>query len=167
MRTEKYIIGTLGPAFKVTGAVVPPENTVHICMHGTIADETRADVRSCPAHPCEHIQFRNEGKALLHLVQSSATGLPRDMLPTFLHQWFITVNLNSTPYIFFFSFDLAHPTCSGYHPVLEIAMSLPTTMKAVILKESYRVAVEDVPVPRIKEDGDVLVKVHLAGLCGE
>lgn len=39
-------------------------------------------------------------------------------------------------------------------------------MKAVILKESYRVAVEDVPVPQIKEDGDVLVKVHLAGLCG-
>ena len=45
-------------------------------------------------------------------------------------------------------------------------MSLPTTMKAVILKGSYRVAVEDVPVPKIKEDGDVLVKVHLAGLCG-
>ena len=45
-------------------------------------------------------------------------------------------------------------------------MSLPTNMKAVILKESYRVAVEDVPVPQIKEDGDVLVKVHLAGLCG-
>lgn len=39
-------------------------------------------------------------------------------------------------------------------------------MKAVILKESYRVAVEDVPVPQIKEERDVLVKVHLAGLCG-
>lgn len=39
-------------------------------------------------------------------------------------------------------------------------------MKAVILKESYRVAVENVPTPKIKEAGDVLVKVHLAGLCG-
>lgn len=40
-------------------------------------------------------------------------------------------------------------------------------MKAVILKQSYAVAVEDVPTPRIKEDSDVLVKVHLAGLCGK
>jgi threonine dehydrogenase-like Zn-dependent dehydrogenase len=46
-------------------------------------------------------------------------------------------------------------------------MSVPQTMKAVILKESYRVAVEDVPTPKIKEAGDVLVKVHLAGLCGK
>lgn len=46
-------------------------------------------------------------------------------------------------------------------------MSLPSTMKAVVLKEMYRVAVDDVPVPKIKEDGDVLIKVHLAGLCGE
>lgn len=45
-------------------------------------------------------------------------------------------------------------------------MSLPDIMKAVILKASYKVAVEDVPTPKIKEDGDVLVKVHLAGLCG-
>ena len=45
-------------------------------------------------------------------------------------------------------------------------MAIPETMKAVILKESYTVAVEDVPTPKIKEDGDVLVKVHLAGLCG-
>jgi len=45
-------------------------------------------------------------------------------------------------------------------------MAIPETMKAVILKKSYTVAVEDVPTPKIKEDGDVLVKVHLAGLCG-
>jgi hypothetical protein len=45
-------------------------------------------------------------------------------------------------------------------------MAIPETMKAVILKEAYTVAVEDVPTPKIKEDGDVLVKVHLAGLCG-
>ena len=45
-------------------------------------------------------------------------------------------------------------------------MTIPETMRAVILKESYKVAVEDVPTPKIKEDGDVLVKVHLAGLCG-
>jgi hypothetical protein len=45
-------------------------------------------------------------------------------------------------------------------------MAIPESMKAVILKESYTVAVEDVPTPKIKEDGDVLVKVHLAGLCG-
>jgi hypothetical protein len=47
-----------------------------------------------------------------------------------------------------------------------INMAMPETMKAVILKESYRVAVEEVPTPKIKEAGDVLVKVHLAGLCG-
>jgi threonine dehydrogenase-like Zn-dependent dehydrogenase len=45
-------------------------------------------------------------------------------------------------------------------------MAIPEKMKAVILKESYTVAVEDVPTPKIKEAGDVLVKVHLAGLCG-
>ena len=45
-------------------------------------------------------------------------------------------------------------------------MTIPETMRAVILRESYKVAVENVPTPKIKEDGDVLVKVHLAGLCG-
>jgi hypothetical protein len=45
-------------------------------------------------------------------------------------------------------------------------MAIPETMRAVILKESYTVAVKDVATPKIKEDGDVLVKVHLAGLCG-
>lgn len=43
----------------------------------------------------------------------------------------------------------------------------PATMKAVILKDEYRVAVEEVPLPKIEGEGDVLVKVRLAGLCGQ
>lgn len=66
-----------------------------------------------------------------------------------------------TPYQIIFIFHHFLNAC-----LISVIMSLPPTMKAVILKESYRVAVEEVPVPTIKEDGDVLVKVHLAGLCG-
>lgn len=39
-------------------------------------------------------------------------------------------------------------------------------MKAVILKGNHSVQVDDVPVPELEADTDVLVKVHLAGLCG-
>jgi hypothetical protein len=55
---------------------------------------------------------------------------------------------------------------TGLYRTARINMSIPETMKAVILKESYRVAVEEVPTPKMREAGDVLVKVHLAGLCG-
>jgi D-arabinose 1-dehydrogenase-like Zn-dependent alcohol dehydrogenase len=42
----------------------------------------------------------------------------------------------------------------------------PTSMRAVILKDEYKVSVEERPLPVIETDGDVIVKVHLAGLCG-
>lgn len=43
----------------------------------------------------------------------------------------------------------------------------PRTMKAVVLKKAGVVSTEDVPVPRLQNDTDVLIKVHVAGLCGE
>lgn len=39
-------------------------------------------------------------------------------------------------------------------------------MRAVILKEPYNVAVEDRPIPRVKEPTDVVVRVQYSGLCG-
>lgn len=39
-------------------------------------------------------------------------------------------------------------------------------MKAVIFKEPYKIAVEDRPIPRIKEPTDVIVKVIYSALCG-
>ncbi|KAK4053941.1 hypothetical protein OIO90_003778 [Microbotryomycetes sp. JL221] len=41
-----------------------------------------------------------------------------------------------------------------------------TTMKALVLKAPYKVAYADVPMPKIVEDGDVIVKVLYTGLCG-
>jgi hypothetical protein len=57
-------------------------------------------------------------------------------------------------------------TSPSLHRIHLYIMSIPQSMKAVILKESYKVVVEDVLTPTIREDGDVLVKIHLAGLCG-
>lgn len=45
--------------------------------------------------------------------------------------------------------------------------SLPSRMRAVVLKEALRVVVEDRPVPRIQDAKDVVVKVHQSGLCGK
>jgi hypothetical protein len=45
--------------------------------------------------------------------------------------------------------------------------SRPKTMKAVVLKRAGVVAAEEVPIPRLQADTDVLIKVHVAGLCGE
>jgi threonine dehydrogenase-like Zn-dependent dehydrogenase len=39
-------------------------------------------------------------------------------------------------------------------------------MKAVVLQPNHRLAVEDVPNPRLLEDSDVLVRVTTAALCG-
>jgi threonine dehydrogenase-like Zn-dependent dehydrogenase len=44
--------------------------------------------------------------------------------------------------------------------------SRPKTMKAVVLKRAGVVAAEEVPIPRLQADTDVLIKVHVAGLCG-
>ncbi|KAL9099051.1 MAG: hypothetical protein Q9163_005395 [Psora crenata] len=41
-----------------------------------------------------------------------------------------------------------------------------TTMNAVIFKGPYKVAVEDRPIPKLKEPTDIIVKVHYSALCG-
>ncbi|KIM94011.1 hypothetical protein OIDMADRAFT_60852 [Oidiodendron maius Zn] len=43
---------------------------------------------------------------------------------------------------------------------------LPDTMTAVIFDGPGKVSVQERPVPKIQHDGDILVKVHAAGLCG-
>ena len=40
------------------------------------------------------------------------------------------------------------------------------TMRAVIFKGPYKVAVEQRPIPKIKEPTDIIVKVMYSGLCG-
>ena len=39
-------------------------------------------------------------------------------------------------------------------------------MKAVVFKGPHKVAVEDRPVPQIKEDTDIIVEVSYSALCG-
>ena len=40
------------------------------------------------------------------------------------------------------------------------------TMKAVVFKGPHKVAIEDRPVPQIKEDTDIIVEVIYSALCG-
>ena len=40
------------------------------------------------------------------------------------------------------------------------------TMKAVIFKKAHEVAIEDRPIPKIKEATDIIVKVIYTALCG-
>ncbi|KAI4846996.1 alcohol dehydrogenase [Aureobasidium sp. EXF-8845] len=40
------------------------------------------------------------------------------------------------------------------------------TMKAVVFKGPHKVVIEDRPVPKIQEDGDIIVKVEYTALCG-
>lgn len=40
------------------------------------------------------------------------------------------------------------------------------TMKAVIFKGPLKVAIEDRPIPKIKDPGDMIVKVRYTALCG-
>jgi hypothetical protein len=49
------------------------------------------------------------------------------------------------------SHDIAH------HSLYTI-MTIPATMKAIIAQGLYKVGVEDVPVPRIEKDTDVILK---------
>lgn len=46
------------------------------------------------------------------------------------------------------------------------ATQLPEIMDAILFKHPYKVAVEQVPTPKLQTEGDVIIKVHLAGLCG-
>ncbi|RBA13094.1 hypothetical protein FPRO05_13737 [Fusarium proliferatum] len=45
-------------------------------------------------------------------------------------------------------------------------MSLPSTMKAVVFDGLYKISVQDRPVPQIRDERDIIIKVHAAGLCG-
>ena len=47
-----------------------------------------------------------------------------------------------------------------------MSSTMPQTMRAVVLKKPFEVKVEQVPVPRIQADSDVIIKVQQAGLCG-
>ena len=40
------------------------------------------------------------------------------------------------------------------------------TMRAVVFKGPHKVAIEDRPVPKIKNPGDIIVKVDFTALCG-
>ena len=40
------------------------------------------------------------------------------------------------------------------------------TMRAVVFKGPHKVAIEDRPVPQIKEDTDIIVEVIYSALCG-
>ncbi|KAI1246895.1 hypothetical protein MGN70_010780 [Eutypa lata] len=45
-------------------------------------------------------------------------------------------------------------------------MALPSTMNAVVFDGPYKVSLQQRPVPRIQEDGDIIVKVQATALCG-
>ncbi|CAJ2506901.1 Uu.00g080870.m01.CDS01 [Anthostomella pinea] len=45
-------------------------------------------------------------------------------------------------------------------------MELPTTMNAVVFDGPHKVSLQQRPVPKIQQDGDIIVKVHASGLCG-
>ncbi|GCB17629.1 probable zinc-binding alcohol dehydrogenase Rv1895 [Aspergillus awamori] len=45
-------------------------------------------------------------------------------------------------------------------------MSADSTMRAVVFRGPYKVAVEERPVPRIQDAGDIVVKVTYTALCG-
>ncbi|KAL2680732.1 hypothetical protein Neosp_008335 [[Neocosmospora] mangrovei] len=39
-------------------------------------------------------------------------------------------------------------------------------MKAVVFDGLYKISVQDRPVPKVRDDRDIIIKVHAAGLCG-
>ena len=47
-----------------------------------------------------------------------------------------------------------------------MAGSVPETMRAVVFKGDFEVAVEDRPVPKIREVTDAILKVSSTALCG-
>jgi threonine dehydrogenase-like Zn-dependent dehydrogenase len=46
------------------------------------------------------------------------------------------------------------------------ASSSSDTMRAVVFKRPYEVTVEERPVPKIQDEGDIVVKVGYTALCG-
>lgn len=45
-------------------------------------------------------------------------------------------------------------------------MELPLTMNAVVFDGPYKVSLQQRPVPKIQDDGDIIVKVDATALCG-
>ncbi|RYP50438.1 hypothetical protein DL768_004030 [Monosporascus sp. mg162] len=45
-------------------------------------------------------------------------------------------------------------------------MALPSTMKAVVFDGPRKVSLQQRPVPKIQQDGDIIVRVQMAALCG-
>ena len=41
-----------------------------------------------------------------------------------------------------------------------------TTMKAVVFKGTLKIEIEDRPIPQIKDQTDVIIKVKYTALCG-
>ena len=46
------------------------------------------------------------------------------------------------------------------------AMATKDTMRAVVFKGAYEVAVEERPVPKLRDPKDIIVKVGFTALCG-
>ena len=40
------------------------------------------------------------------------------------------------------------------------------TMKALVFKEPWKIDLEEVPIPRVKEKNQVLIKITAFGICG-
>ena len=56
---------------------------------------------------------------------------------------------------------------SGIKNKVEIQAGMAKdTMKAVIFKGPHKVAIEDRPIPKIKDPTDIIVKVINSALCG-
>jgi threonine dehydrogenase-like Zn-dependent dehydrogenase len=45
-------------------------------------------------------------------------------------------------------------------------MTVSKTMKAIVIKDKFKIAVEQVPMPVIEKDTDVIIKMRASGLCG-
>jgi threonine dehydrogenase-like Zn-dependent dehydrogenase len=45
-------------------------------------------------------------------------------------------------------------------------MTIPETMKAIVLKEDFKVSAEVVPTPRVTGPDEVVVRTLTSGLCG-
>lgn len=45
-------------------------------------------------------------------------------------------------------------------------MTVSSTMKAIVAKGKYKIAVEDKPMPAIEKETDVILKTRVSGLCG-
>ena len=50
--------------------------------------------------------------------------------------------------------------------LITLGTMVKDTMRAVVFKGPHKVALEDRPIPKIKEETDIIVKVIYSALCG-